>query len=66
MSMDNIEVNALKRRAFLGQGITGLGLVALNSLLNPSILKGTAPGDDRKSLGAINPLHFAPKAKRVI
>ena len=66
--MDEFYGDALRRRAFLKQGVTGLGLVALNSLMNPSVLKAqgnTAP-DDRKSLGFINPLHFAPKAKRVI
>ena len=68
--MNGFEVDALKRRAFLKQGVTGLGLVALNSLLNPSVLNARAnasgTADDKKSLGAINPLHFAPKAKRVI
>src|SRR3954447_24118912 len=67
--MNGFSVDDLKRRAFLKQGVTGLGLVALNSLLNPSILNGqdnTNAAADRKSLGAINPLQFAPKAKRVI
>jgi len=36
-------------------------LVALNSLLNA---QSKTPG--KKSIGAINPLHFVPKAKRVI
>ncbi len=62
--MNPIQIDALKRRTFLGQSVTGLGLVALNSLLNPAILG--AQDNDKKSLGAINPLHFAPKAKRVI
>jgi hypothetical protein len=62
--MNRIQLDALKRRAFLGQSATGLGLMALNSLLNPADL--FAQADDKKSLGAINPLHFAPKAKRVI
>jgi hypothetical protein len=60
--MNGFQTDALKRRAFLGQGVTGLGLVALNSLLSPSVLAAADP----KSLGAINPLHFAPKAKRII
>ena len=65
-----VQLEDLKRRTFLRQGVTGLGLVALNSLLTPEILRGgaaDAPGAaSRASLGAINPLHFAPKAKRVI
>jgi hypothetical protein len=67
--MNAFQIDAIKRRAFLGQGVTGLGLVALNSLLNPRVLsaQNDAPGTaGRNSLGAINPLHFAPKAKRVI
>ncbi len=65
--MNGFDGDALKRRTFLKGGATGLGLVALNSLLNPSMLRAqNAKANDRKSLGAINPLHFAPKAKRVI
>ncbi len=67
--MSGIDVNALKRRAFLGQSATGLGLVALNSLLGPRALNAqnnAAATAGKKSLGAIDPLHFAPKAKRVI
>ena len=41
------------RRTFLRQGLAGLGLISLNQLL-----KG--------STGVVNPLHHAPKAKRVI
>jgi hypothetical protein len=48
----------LNRRAFLGQSAAGLGLLALNSLLQA---KTNIP-----SLCAVNPLDFAPKAKRVI
>ena len=54
------------RRAFLGKAAAGIGTMALASLLNPE-LAGASP--DRKSLaslGAINPLHFPAKAKRVI
>ena len=59
--MNGIQIDALKRRTFLGQSVTGLGLVALNSLLNA---QSKTPG--KESIGAINPLHFVPKAKRVI
>jgi hypothetical protein len=67
MDMNSFQADAIKRRAFLGQGVTGLGLVALNALLNPNILSAqTNTVGDKSSLGAINPLHFVPKAKRVI
>ena len=35
--MNGFDIDSLKRRAFLKQGLTGLGLVALNSLLGPGI-----------------------------
>jgi hypothetical protein len=48
-----------RRRTFLRKGGAGLGLLALQSMLR---------GKDTNiaSRGMINPLHFAPKAKRVI
>jgi hypothetical protein len=55
----------ISRRAFLGRGGAGLGLVALNSLLHPR-LAAAASAMDPQSTGVINPLHFTPKAKRVI
>jgi Protein of unknown function (DUF1501) len=48
----------IRRRTFLGHGIAGVGLVALNSLLNPRLLASTG--------GVVNPLHHPAKAKRVI
>lgn len=56
----------LCRRAFLSRGVSGLGLLALNSLLNPQLLAADKPAQSLTSLGAVNPLHFPPKAKRVI
>src|SRR5438105_1121122 len=55
----------IRRRTFLGNGIAGVGLVALNSLLNPRLLASTeaAPGRWR---GVVDPLHHPAKAKRVI
>lgn len=50
----------LVRRAFLRQGLSGLGLFALNTLL-PAAEK--AP---RGFGGVVNPLHHPAKAKRVI
>ena len=51
---------ALTRRHFFGRAATGVGTVALASLLNPQALAAEPP------LGALPKLHFAPKAKRVI
>jgi hypothetical protein len=50
------------RRAFLRQGLAGLGVVAVNSLLQPQLIAGVDPG----SHGVVNPLHHPAKAKRVI
>src|ERR1043165_6788426 len=55
----------MTRRHFFGRTSLGLGTVALASLLNENLFAAeTAPA--ARSLGVINPLHFAPKAKRVI
>src|SRR3954449_6469859 len=60
----------LVRRAFLGRASLGLGSVALAGLLQPQVLgssKQVASGPvPRRNRAAVNPLHFAPKAKRVI
>src|SRR5262249_25895422 len=53
------------RRAFLGRAAAGIGTMALASLLNP-FEAAAASGNPLASLGEINPLHFPPKAKRVI
>ncbi len=52
----------IQRRAFLGQAARGVGAVALASLMNP----GPALADDSRRRGVVDPLHFAPKCKRVI
>ena len=54
------------RRAFLGRAATGLGSVALASLLNPRLPADEAKADAGRYQGVVNPLHFPPKAKRVI
>jgi hypothetical protein len=60
-------MNEVNRRAFLQQGVTGLGMIALNVLLNPRLASAQPAGTAAlQSLGTINPLHFAPKAKRII
>ena len=48
----------LTRRALFGKTTTGLGSLALASLLSPNLL--------RAAEGAVNPLQFAPKARRII
>ena len=45
------------RRTFLRSGLSGVGLLALNSLLDRSLFAST---------GVVNPLHHPAKAKRVI
>lgn len=60
-------VLSLTRRAFLGRSSAGMGMLALASLLDPGVLRGapTRLPSDRWQ-GVVNPLHLAPKAKRVI
>jgi hypothetical protein len=66
-------VREMSRRTFLGRGAAGLGMVALNSLLNPRLsVAGPSTGlragqaVQSNSKGVVNPLHFPAKAKRVI
>ena len=56
---------AITRRTFLQQSSTGLGALALTSLLNPDLF-AMAPGTGAAVPGAMKRLHFAPKAKRII
>ncbi len=59
------DLNAITRRYFFGRGATGLGTVALASLLNPQLFASNE--QQRNSVGGLESLpHFAPKAKRVI
>jgi hypothetical protein len=53
--MDEFSTN-IARRTFLRRGLSGLGLLGLNALLEPSLF----------GQGAVNPLHHPAKAKRVI
>jgi hypothetical protein len=61
-------IAALARRTFLGRSACGIGAAALASLLG----QGTGSAADFAgptspvSRGLINPLHLAPKAKRII
>jgi hypothetical protein len=51
------------RRQFLRLGGAGVGALALGSLWNRELL---AAQDAKTSRGVVNPLHHAPRAKRVI
>ncbi len=55
------EMRDVYRRAFLRKGLAGLGVVAMNSMLQPRLLAA-----DAASQGVVNPLHHPAKAKRVI
>jgi hypothetical protein len=60
----------LTRRAFLGQSSAGLGMLALGSILNPDRVpaadRTTSAADSNRWKGVVNPLHLAPRARRVI
>jgi hypothetical protein len=58
-----MDCNSIARRTFLGRTAAGLGAFALGTLLNPRLL---ASAPDEKWRGIVNPLHHAPKAKRII
>ncbi len=53
----------VNRRTFLGRGATGIGTLALGSLLNPRLF-AAAPGQLWR--GVVNPLHHPARCKRVI
>jgi hypothetical protein len=55
----------LTRRAFLGRSSTGLGAMALATLLNSSS-RADDPAATQRWPGVIRPLHVAPRAKRII
>ena len=65
-------IRLLNRRHFFGRSARGLGGLALASLLNPALFatgsraRTSAPAPGSTPRGIINPLHFAPRAKRVI
>src|SRR6187549_3441889 len=61
----------LTRRHFFGRTATGIGTAALASLLNPALFAADSKNSQTIPRGNIRPgalekLHFAPKAKRVI
>jgi len=61
----------VNRRTFLSQASLGVGAAALAGLMQRSLLGATTVGGNAidaaiASRGVVNPLHFSPKAKRVI
>ncbi len=57
------------RRAFLGRASQGVGALALAALMQPGLLNAAPkkPAVPKGGVtGVINPLHYPPKAKRVI
>ena len=66
MSNPQLESRLLEnRRQFFGRASTGIGTIALASLLNRSLLAESS--NDQTRIGGLPDLpHFAPKAKRVI
>jgi hypothetical protein len=61
MQLDPLQLLA-SRRTFLNRTTTGIASAVLANFLRPQLATANAaPG-----LGVVNPLHFAPKAKRVI
>jgi hypothetical protein len=54
------------RRQFFGRAATGIGSVALASLMNPQLLAGQASASEHFAGGILGAPHHAPKAKRVI
>ncbi|HJQ80535.1 MAG TPA: DUF1501 domain-containing protein [Lacipirellulaceae bacterium] len=66
MNQSLLQAELLARRTFLGRASLGLGSIALTGILQPKLWAGGANGPLGSSNGAMQPLHFAPKAKRVI
>ena len=54
----------MTRRCFFSRSSRGIGIMALASLLDRDLLR--AAKSSMQSRGVVNPLHFAPKAKRII
>jgi hypothetical protein len=57
------------RRQFFGEAMRGVGTIALSSLLGSDMMQRAAASSAAGSprwRGTVDPLHFAPKAKRVI
>ena len=67
VSRNGADRQLLHRRAFLSDAAAGIGVTALASLLNPTLLHGeTVQPAATGSRGIISPLHFPQRIKRVI
>jgi len=68
--MDPFQLSMVRqtRRSFLGRATTGIGSIALGSLLDPRHFIDSARASDNQDMrrGVINPRHHPPRAKRVI
>src|SRR5881227_1795895 len=62
LDFESLKLRA-SRRSFLSGSALGLGSAALATLINPN---ATQAAQSPTNIGAINPRHFAPEAKRVI
>jgi hypothetical protein len=57
----------INRRTFLGRAAYGLGGIALATLLQPKLVGSAQAAEaEQKWTGLIHPLHFPPRAKRII
>ena len=65
MNLDQLIGIRQTRRAFLGR-TAGIGAAALATLFSREALSEAAVDSLQASSGAVNPLHLAPKVKRVI
>lgn len=57
---------SLNRRSFLQRSAYGLGAMALAGLMDPRLFAADTAAKSSRAQGVVNPLHFAPRAKRVI
>lgn len=73
LPLDHPLNRALTRRTFLNRGATGIGTMALATMLNEHCAAASSSADSanpfaavRANAGILDKPHFAPKAKRVI
>src|SRR5689334_16594203 len=69
MERTHFDSSQITRRALLGRSARGIGSLALASLLrgtNGHALAAESAVAANRWTGVVNPLHFTPRAKRVI
>ena len=66
MYLENQFQSVINRRAFLRGAACGVGAWALGSILGGTSAAEPSAAAALRSFGVVNPLHLAPKAKRVI